>query len=222
MYFELAQLGANCSGEKREWSYNPENREELLALGAEMSRYDPRLLGILVEYFSKHWREILPQRLRAYYPQMAAPQSLAVIAEFVKDAARESEVQYLMEYLQKGLEKVPYQLYFKALLPPAGPLSRRSAEESLRQYKKWGFLSREAPTVDVFQKKTVEAWDADARLNVLRRLFQSKEELSVGEYLKALSGSLSRQQAIKDLAVLARLKKGRKGRGARWVLRKRP
>ncbi|MCE9625442.1 MAG: hypothetical protein K8R69_08340, partial [Deltaproteobacteria bacterium] len=217
--FELAKLGANCSGEKKPWPYKPHDQEELLALAAEMSRFDPRLLSILAEYFMLHWREISPQKLRACYDKMETPQTLAVIAEFVKAAAGDPELRYFADYLQKGLKKLPFQLYFRDLYVPGGELSRRAADESLSQFKKWGFFARESPSVDVFKKVSVGSMDAASRINLLRRLFQTKKSLSLRDYMGALQHSISRQQALQDFAKIAALRGGRQGRGARWVLK---
>ncbi len=218
-YYELAQIGAQSGGAQSSWPYHPKNREELLALGAEMSRYDPRLLGILVEYFLNHWNDVVPQRLREWYPKMESPQTFGVIAEFVKEADASPEILYFMNYLQDGLSPVASQLYFKNLYTPASPLSQRSAEESLAAYKKWGFLARERPTIDVYQKKTVGFMDKNSRVNLLKRLFKDKHEITLKDYLQALKHPLSRQQALLDLKAIAQLQKNGRGRGACWMLR---
>ena len=220
LYYELAKLGANSSGAKEPWPYRLSSQEELLALAADLSRYDPRLLGILVEYFHKHWKELRPQILRDCYPRMAAPQTLAVIAEFAKHADPGPESRYFMEYLQRGLKPVPAQLYFRDLYSPGSALSKRSIEESLAEYKKWGFLSRESPTIDVFRKRSAGTLDAASRRNILRKLFASKKELQLADYLKALPHPVTRQQALLDLKEIAKLRgSGRRGPGARWVLK---
>ncbi len=219
MYFELSQIGANCSGENLPWPYQPKTKEELLALAAEMSRYDPRLLGILVEYFVGHWKEISPQNLRSFYRQMETPQTVAVVAEFSKEAVDDREGRYLAEYLQRGLKPVPPQWYFRNLYTPGGTFAKDAAEENLAQYQRWGFFAREYPTVDVFKKTPVGRMAPPGRRNLIRRLFEKKKFLSIGEYLAALGNTISRQQAIQDLRKIAKLRKGAKGRGAKWVLK---
>lgn len=219
VYYELSQLGAQASGAKEAWPYHPNSNEELLAIAAELSRYDPRLLGILVEYFHKHWRKIRPQMLRECYPRMSAPQTLALIAEFAKIAEPDPEARYFMEYLQRGLKPLPSQLYFRDLYSPGGALSKRSIEESLAEYKKWGFLGRESPTIDVFRKKNVGSLDASSRRNILRKLFETKKEIRMADYLKALPHPVTRQQALLDLKEIARLRNRSFGVGARWVLK---
>jgi hypothetical protein len=219
MYYELAQEGASASGERYPWPYQAKDLEHKLALAAEFSRYDPRLLGILVEYFLKNWSKIRGQKLRGFYPEMESPQSIAVIAEFARRATRETEIKYFLEYLQRGLKPVPYQWYFKNLYSPGGRLGQEAMEKSLAEYKRWGFFAREAPTVDVYHKKTVGRLDRDSRLNVLRELMGKKPALSMKDYLNALSHSISRQQALQDLNAIAKRKPGTQGRGARWVRR---
>ncbi len=219
VYYEMAKLGASASGAKESWPYRPSSAEELLALAADLSRYDPRLLGILVEYFHKHWREIRPQWLRECYPGMGTPQTIAVISEFAKAAATEEESRYFMEYLQRGLKPVPTQLYFRDLYAPGGTLSKRSAEERFSEYKKWGFLAREAPTIDVYRKQSAGTLDAASRKNILRKLFNERKEIRIADYLKALPHPLTRQQALLDLREVARLRKPGRGPGARWALK---
>ena len=219
MYFELSREGASSSGERYPWPYPAKDLEHKLVLAAEMSRYDPRLLGILVEFFLKNWEKIRPQKIRELYPQMETPQTIAVITEFARRATRENEIRYFLEYLQRGLKPAPFQWYFKNLYSPGGKLGQEAAEKSLAEYKRWGFLAREAPTVDVYRKKTVGRLDRDSRLNQLRELFAEKSALSLRDYLNALSHSISRQQALQDLKALARKKAGTQGRGARWIRR---
>ncbi len=219
MYFELSQEGAACSGSKASWPYRPRSLEEKIALAAELSRYDPRLLGILVEFFLKHWRKISAQTLRHFYPQMDTPQTLGVITEFCRHASPDKELHYFMIYLQQGLKKVPFQFYFQNIYTPGGKLAKAAAERSLSEYKRWGFFAREAPTIDVHRKTTVGRWDRNTRLVFLKKLFEKKTTLRVSDYQRALERPLSRQQALKDLQSIAQLKKGTGGRGALWVWR---
>jgi hypothetical protein len=124
-----------------------------------------------------------------------------------------------MEYLQRGLKAVPTQFYFINLYAPGSKLSQRAAENPIAQFKKWGFLARETPTVNAYQKKTVGHLDRSSRFNVLQGIFKKKKEISLNEYRTATGHSISRQQALQDLKTLAKLKRGTKGRGARWVLK---
>ncbi len=219
MYYELSQQGAHCSGEKFPWPYSLKDPEEIFTLGAEMSRYDPRLLGILVEHLCHSWEIFSPQKIRSFYPKMKTPQTVAVIAEFGKSASEDSEARYFMDYLQRGLKPVPTQLYFKNIYRPGGKLSERAMESSLTQYKKWGFLAREFPTLDVFKKKVIGQMDQDSRLNILRRLLKENESIQLKDYLLAIRHSVTRQQALKDLKSAATLSKKSHGRGACWSLR---
>lgn len=219
-YYELSQLGASASGAKEPWPYHPKDQAELLALCCDLSRYDPRLFGILVEFFLKHWRAISPQALRGQYAKMETPQTIAVLAEFLKEAETDPELRYFAEYLQRGLKPVPFQLFYRDLYAPGGKLSQRSIEESLAEFKRWGFLSREAPTIDVFQKISIGSYDADSRRNILRKLFSEKGELRLNDYLQALRGGITRQQALKDLQQIARLRGSKRGPGARWALKR--
>ncbi len=64
MYYELGKIKANCVGMKSSWPYKAiKNREHLLALACDMSRYDPRLFEILVNYFILIGRRLILQVL---------------------------------------------------------------------------------------------------------------------------------------------------------------
>lgn len=210
MYYELAKLGANSAGEFAKWPYDPREKEELLALACDMSRFDPRLLDILVDYFTRHWKNVNPACLRGYYKKMQSPQTVAVICEFLKGADVSDETLYFAEYLAKGVAPAEPQFYFHNLYAPGGKLAQRAVEESLYEYKKWGFFAVERPKTGTF--------DNSSRKNILLRLFLSRGSISIGDYLGELEHSISRQQALLDIKGMANVMIEGKGRGARWKL----
>lgn len=216
LYWELAQLGASSVGKKYAWPYRLKSKEALLALAADFSRYDPRLLSILVSWFYQHWQDFSPQALRSFYPQMKSPQTIALIAEFLKTLTDKPELTCLMVYLQGGVEAVPFQLYFRGLYRPGGRMSQRAVLESLAEYRRWGFLARERPVLDVFKKTPLGHLSQEARLFCLKELLEEKKNIQLSDYLKALPLAVSRQQALQDLKKLAKLKPGTSGRGAQW------
>lgn len=218
IYFELAGLGAKCAGAKRPWPYKTGSKEELIALACDMSRYDPRLFDILVLYFIDHWKEIDPARLRSFYPRMKTPQVVAVIGEFLKEAATEDEAYFFVEYLSRGLKPAAVQLFFYDLYSPGGRLVRRAAEESLLEYKKWGFLSCERPVVDSSNRAAAGRMDSTSRLNVLKRLLNEKKVIRLKDYMEAVKNSVSRQQALIDLKESGLAERTGSGRSAKWRL----
>ncbi|MCB1214280.1 MAG: hypothetical protein KDK66_02265 [Deltaproteobacteria bacterium] len=217
LYWELSKLGAPSVGKKYPWPYHPQSTEELLALACDLSRYDPRLLSILVSWLYKNWKKFFPQVLRDFYPKMDCPQTVALVAEFLKNLPQEKELSYCMTYLQEGLAPVPFQLYFRGLYQPGGKMSQRAVLESLAEYRRWGFLAREMPSLDVFKKTTLGHLSQEARLFYLKELLKEKKTIQLSDYLKALPVKVSRQQALQDLKKVSRLKKNSVGRAAEWV-----
>lgn len=223
LYHEFSKIGARSVGEKRPWKRHIPTPTALVSLAVEWSRHDPRLFQVLTEYFLSHWRSLDAVALRsAYYEQIKTPQVVAVVAEFVKAASELREVILLMDYLQADLNPVPFQLFFINLYPVGSIYAFREASESLAEYKKWGFLSRERPIVDSLKRKNIGTIPSRARAEILERLVRARGErgsIAIGNYLEALSHSISRQQAYYDLCRAKFLKCLGKGRGSRWQLR---
>jgi len=216
VYFELAKIGAKSVGENNKWPYSEMDQYDLLSLAAEMSRYDPRLLGILVEFFISHWEEINPTKLKSRFPFMKNPQVFGVIGEFMKSALPDQEIFDYVTYLTAGLKPLPTQFFFHGLYDIGGTLSQKTVEANLVEYKRWGFLGRERPTIDFQTKKTVGTLDKNGRLNILRTLLNKRNIITISDYLKAVDHSISRQQALTDLKKAKFTRKIGKGRGTRW------
>lgn len=216
-YFELAQRGAPATGKKTPWPYKPENVEELFCLTADMSRYDPRLFSILVSFLAAQWSQLNPLKVRQYYTRMKSPQTVAVMTEFLlKQPADHEEASYLFEYLKVGLKPVSLQYFYHHLYLPGSDLAARAMEGSLEEYKRWGFLAREAPVLDMKTRRPIGTLGATARLHILRELLQRRHQISIAEYLQALGNLISRQQALIDLKSCSEAKLVGQGRGARW------
>jgi len=217
MYYELGKIKANCVGMKSSWPYKAiKNREHLLALACDMSRYDPRLFEILVNYFYSHWQEINPASLRSFYNKMKTPQVICVLGEFVKQMSSDKETIFYFDYLAVGLKSVPIQYFFFDLYSPGGQLAKQAVEECLFEYKQWGFLSNARPVIDSGEKQTIGKLDSNSRRNILNRLLSLKKEITLQEYLKAIYNSVSRQQALLDLKSNSSIKPTGLGRYAKW------
>jgi len=217
LYYELGKMGARSVGQKKKWPYRYSQLEGLFTLAAEWSRFDPRLLEVLVQYALDHWKDLNPQRLRALTKKMETPQTMGVIATFVQTAnPQDTELILFWNYITEGLKPVESQYYFRDLYLPGSGLAQRAARESLYEFKKWGFLGRERLIIDPTTKKTIGTWDQVARLNILKRLLGNQKKLQISDYLEALKHSISRQQALLDLkASGARQTKG--GRSSYWT-----
>lgn len=216
LYWELARRGALSVGRRRSWSYQPASLEELLALAAEMLRYDPRLLGILVQLVVEHEGEIDPRSLRERMRAMRWPQALLVVFELAKEATRDRELHHMADYLAKGHRRVePPERFFIDAEVPGSRLARRKLGRNLRAYSRWGFLGTERPTVDAFRKRSVGRLDVASRRRLARAIVDEQGELTVLDYLDAVGDGISRQQAASDLRAVGLAPSGR-GRGAVW------
>ena len=219
LYWELSRLGAPSVGKKNEWLYKPRSREELIVLACDMLRYDPRLLTILIIYFKNHWKDLNPIKLRAFLPKMKHPQVFGVIKEFLSEDVSDRELGFFFEYIVKGLKPVEPQLFFVGVFQIGSKKHPLTAQKSLRQYSKWGFLSMERPIVDLRTKKTVGAYSFQTRQKIILDLIMTGQEISLKEYLKAVNHTISRQQALYDLKHCGNIKLKGHGRGAKWIKR---
>lgn len=221
MYFELSQKGGISVGEAKEWPYSPQSMEELIGLASDMSRFDPRLFQVVVDWTFHHWTELNPYRLRQGLQTMTCPQTLCVIFNFVSSIKTDPEVSAFYQYLSGGIKPVAHQLYFTNVYPkPAGSLMTRAVMEPLQEFLDWGFLARERPMIhDQGQKIPVGYYSLNARQNIIRRLADSKPSFSLGDYLEGIDQTISRQQALNDLKNCCLIKPKGKGRGSYWVLK---
>ncbi len=219
IYYELSLVGATSTGEKCPWPYRVENIEELFCLGAEMSRYDPRLFSVLVLFLDQNWKKINPALLRSHYSSMVTPEVMAVMAEFLLSILTGmSEKRYFLDYLQDGLAPVKLQLFYQYLYRPGGNLMRRAVETSLKEYKRWGFLAREAPVLDEARRTSIGSRDASSRRNVLLELLRRKRRVRLADYIATVDGNLSRQQALLDIRSIDGVHCVGRGPSACWEL----
>ncbi|MDO8494416.1 MAG: hypothetical protein Q7S68_03675 [Deltaproteobacteria bacterium] len=217
LYYELEKIGARSVGEKKAWPYRITGKEELFCLAADWSRWDPRLLEILVQYAHDRWEDLLPQKLRRIMKKMRTPETVAVITSFVQ--SRSSEAEELMafwNYVTNGLQPVEPQFYFFDLYTPGSSFAEQTAKESLLEFKEWGFLGKQRIVIDTKTRETAGTWDQAARQNILKRLFIKEGQLQISDYLEEINYSISRQQALLDLKALKAIPKG-EGRGSFWL-----
>ncbi len=219
LYHELAQIGGSSVGEPRPWPYEPKHREELMALAGEMLRYDPRLLSILVQWFSQAYRSLNPATLRDEMKRMGCPQSLLVVLDFTRLHLTEAEFHYFADYVAAGFTRVePAERFFIDTESPGSRGAVRNLGRNLAPYARWGFVGRERPIIDPVSKRTVGRYDADTRRRILEQLATRRETFTTNDYLDAIDYGISRQQALSDLHAHADLGKlgSKRGRGAKW------
>ncbi len=225
LYYELAQIGASSVGEHRAWPYKPDCREQLIALAAEMLRYDARLLSVLVQWFAHSYRTLNPLRLREELRRARYPQGLLVVLDFIRLDVTDAEFQYFAEYVAAGFTRVdPAERFFIDTETPGSRSAVRNLGRNLAQYARWGFIGRERPIVDPVSKRTVGHYDAETRRRILDELATRHDTFTTNDYLDAVDHGISRQQALIDLRANKQVDKvgSVRGRGAKWgrMLRK--
>ncbi len=222
LYYELARIGAPSVGRRSAWPYRPRGREALIVLAAEMLRFDPRLLSILLQLVLLGWRELNPLALRAQMQSMRWPQALLVVLDFAKAASSDSELRHFCDYVAAGWLRVePAERFFIDAARPGSRMAARQLGRNLAPYARWGFSGSEKPTADAFTKRTVGRYDAATRRRILEQLLERVPEITLGNYLEAVDHAISRQQALLDLKTCPRLALEGHGRSARWRKRRR-
>jgi hypothetical protein len=104
----------------------------------------------------------------------------------------------------------------------AGQLARRDVEESLAEYRRWGYFSREEPIAKELGGAAHGTLGPRERMNLLRRLVERKGSVALQDYLSALRGRASRRQASRDLATASFLRRVGATRGAAYVFAASP
>ncbi|MCC7538873.1 MAG: hypothetical protein IT379_21790 [Deltaproteobacteria bacterium] len=220
LYHELAAIGAPSVGRRAPWPYRPRSAEQLVALATDMLRYDARLLGILVQLLVERWRGLHPTRLREELARCRWPQALLVALEFVRLASDDVELRHWCDYVSAGWLRVePAERFFLDAERPGSRTHARKLGRNLAPYARWGFIATERPSADAFRKRPLGRYDARTRRDILADLVAAPRSvgLSLAEYLDAVDGSISRQQALLDLRA-AGLRPSGTGPGARWVV----
>jgi hypothetical protein len=210
LYWELARRGAYAQGEKRRWKYDsrplsPLSEEELHTLALLQARYDPRLMAVLVDYFQKVSDALDPLRFKRLLREAGASPVAAVIGEYVRGD--------LFDFLRIGVLPVPTQLFYKGLYPLGGRKIEETLSRSLRAFKKWGFLAADPPLLKERTGKRSREYDREARLRILREFARERGTFRLRDYLQEVRFSVSRQQALKDLASVSWIRKIGRGKG---------
>jgi hypothetical protein len=220
MYFELGERGASATGARADWLYAPASDEELVVLAAQMARHDARLLGVLVELLLRRWQQLSPVALRAALRRTRTPQALCVAIEFARGAEGDPELTLWARHVCHGFARhEPPAHFFVDDVRPGTRLAERRKGRSLAPYSRWGFIGVERPTIDPFRKRSVGRYDTATRRRILQGMTASGA-VTLSEYLDALGGSISRQQARADFRAAGLVPSG-PGRGASWRPRAR-
>jgi hypothetical protein len=219
LYHELGRLGARTVAHRAEWEYGAPTAEEVVVLAAQAARYDPRLLWVLVEFLTNNFGKLDPVKLRAALRASAWPGALGVAFEFARRASRSPELEDLHHFTMRGIPRASGEQFFLSTHAFGGELSRREAEESLAEYKRWGFVSREEPLPKELGPVSRGTLGRPERLNLLLRLVRRLGSISLSDYLEALGHRASARQASRDLSTAPFLVRRGTTRGARYVLK---
>ncbi len=218
LYHELAQLGARVEGRRNPWRFGSPSAEEVVVLAAQASRHDPRLLWAVVELLSRRYETLNPLLLRRAARRARWPAALAVALEFARRVDPSDELDAYARFVTAGLAPARGERFFLGSRAFAGTQARRDAEESLAEYKRWGYLGREEPfakELGTFARGTL---DRAERMNLLRRIAERRGAITFAEYADALRGRVSARQASRDLREAEFLVREGRTRGARWRL----
>ncbi|HTN54070.1 MAG TPA: hypothetical protein VML50_16805 [Anaeromyxobacter sp.] len=218
LYHELARLGARAEGPRAPWRFGRPSPEEVVVLAAQASRRDPRLLWVLVDLLARAYDRFDPLKLRRALARARWPATLGVAFEFARRAAHSGELDDVARFVAARVPPAAGERYFLGTRAFGGALARRDVEESLAEYRRWGYFSREEPIAKELGASAHGSLDPRERLNLLRRLAERQVDLTLKDYLAALRGRASRRQATRDLARAPFLVRTGATRGARYRL----
>jgi hypothetical protein len=219
LYYELALAGARVEGRRYAWRHGSPTPEELVVLAAQAARHDPRLLWVVVELLARSYARFNPLELRRGALRARWPAALAVALDFARQAAPSAELDDYARFVTGPIGPARGERFFLGTHAFGGALARRDAEESLAEYKRWGYLAREAPFAKELGSAARGTLERNERRNLLRRLAERRGNVSLADYVEALRGTVSRRQAQRDLRDAPFLKKRGNTRGASYVLR---
>lgn len=218
VYHELAVIGARAEGRRVPWSFGRPSPEELVVLAAQAARHDPRLLWVTVELLAQRYASLNPLALRRAALRARWPAAVAVALEFAARAVASPELADYVRFVTAPIAPASGERFFLGGHAFAGALARRDAEESLAEYKRWGYLGREAPFSKELGTRARGTLGRPERMNLLRRLAERRGAVTFADYAAAVQGRVTRRQLSRDLRDAPFLEKEGRTRGARYRL----
>ena len=191
-------------------------------LAAQAARYDARLLWVAVELLARNYAEFDPLKVRRAAQHAQWPAAVGVAFEFARKVAQSREFDDYAGFVTSPLSAAAGERFFLGAHAFGGSHARRDAEESLAEYKRWGFFGREEPFAKELGTTARGTLERAERLNILRRLAVRRGHVTFSEYFAALRGRASARQASLDLAGAAFLVKEGRTRGASYRLASTP
>src|SRR5262245_57653360 len=118
LYDRLAKLGARVFQTAKDFHFIDFSDEEILAVAAEQSRYNYRLLYVLVELLATDYAQFNPFRIRDALHLHKTPQVWGVIREYVSKVGKNPGRDHFFAILVEGLKPASPQLFFNSLRTP--------------------------------------------------------------------------------------------------------
>lgn len=199
LYHELGRLGARAEGRKGPWRFGAPSPEELVVLAIQAARREPRLLWVVVELLATGYERLNPLWLRRAVRRSRWPAALGVALEFARVAAGSAELDDLAAFVMAGVAPAAGERFFAGTRSFGGAQARRDVEESLAEYRRWGYFAREEPLSKELGAVARGTLGPRERQNLLRRLVTRKGRITLADYLAALQGRTSPRQASRDL-----------------------
>lgn len=179
-----------------------------LGLWTQWARFDPRLAEQWIGLVQRAWRQIpvldFNRELRAQPWPAAAGVLLDQAGAFRPRGTHAIERQLFRDWRRLAMSGIPPAeggQFFIGLRSFAGNAMRLDAEDSLRSYRRWGFLGRE-----ILRTKAAAPGSATATLATrsfrrkrIGELIRTGRSFTVNDYLRAVGYSVSRRQAELDL-----------------------
>lgn len=216
LYWELSRRGASCEGVKYPWKYKRLTPEEFFTLVFLQTRYDPRLVAIMIHFFCHHELHLDPLLFHDILKKNGVLTVAAVIGEFVLQQKEVTLFRFLTHYAQP----VSTQLFYKNYPTIGGTKVQEIMQKPLWYFKKWGFLATELPLLQEKNLKTRHyLYDFHSRVSLLREMVGQQPHFRLSDYLRWIHNSISRQQALKDLTSLPWIRKKGKGKGTTYQAR---
>lgn len=218
LYARLANCGARVFAERSGTLLKELSEEEVLCAAAEQSRFDYRLLYVLVALMAEHFDRFHPFRLRDAMKGVRTPAVWGVIGEFARKIQRDPNLDRFSEILEEDLQPASMQMFVSAFRAPRPEKMLAVAEKTSDEFSKWGFYSDEIPILKELKPKgKIGTYSQVTRRRILKNLFRAQRRVGVADYLEAVGHSISRQQAHKDLVSYPRVKTISDRRGRKYI-----
>jgi len=199
LYFQLQKFGAYARGDDT-GCFNELSREEILAIAIESSRWDIRLLYIVIDFIANHFQEIRLFKLKSFVQKNPTPEVIGVIKEFSALRSHDDDLKLFFMVLIRDIKpQAQFKLFYVGGILNSETIEHESTH-SLKEYKKWGFLCTEFPFLkESTSKKKLIHYSKEERIRILEELLHTKKQISLLDYLKAIQFSVTRQHARLDL-----------------------